>query len=376
MLDEGFIMKCEPAAKVIAVGPRLAVLPDGEVLCSWMRNSATGVNDFVPMLSRSRDQGQHWSDPTPIWPHLMEHWSIFASISRDATGNLFLFGSRTPIDQPGELFWSDATQGLKQNELIWARSVDGGQSWTDPTPIPMPILGSAEAPGALCATRAGRWLVPYSPCNTFDPQLRVERNQVLVVYSDDSGATWRHSSMLRFDDADTSGAEAWVVELADGRLLGTSWHVSHHGGDLPNAFAISHDGGISWMSTCETGILGQSTALAALPDGRVLFIYNQRKHGEPGVWLAVVRPTDHDFGIEHNAIVWRAETKTRSATSGDLAEWTDFSFGEPSVAVLPDGRLLVALWCIQPSGTGIRFVRYNDPEVVRTPTSELTNDRT
>ncbi len=361
MHGEGFIVKCNPSAGTIAVGPRLAVLPDGEVFCSWMRNSATGVNDFVPMLSRSCDLGQHWSEPTPIWPHLMLHWSIFASVSRDAAGNLFLFGTRTPIDQPGESFWSDATQGLKQNELIWARSADGVQSWTDPTPIPMPIPGSAEAPGSLCATRSGRWFVPYSPCNTFDPHLRVERNQVLVASSDDAGRTWRHSTMLRFDDSNNGGAEAWVVELADGLLLGTCWHVSHVGGDLPNAFAISQDGGTTWQPTCSTGILGQSTALAALPDGRALFVYNQRKHGEPGVWLAVVRPTDNDFGIEYNAIVWRAETKTRSATSGDLAEWTDFSFGEPSVATLPDGHLLVALWCIQPTGTGIRFVKLESP---------------
>jgi hypothetical protein len=356
MPDAGFIVKLESTAGKIAVGPRLAVLPSGEVLCSWMQNSATGVNDFVPMLSRSRDAGQHWSEPTPIWPHLIQHWSIFASVSRDAAGHLFLFGSRTPIDQPSELFWSDATQGLKQNELIWARSFDGGQSWTEPSLIPMPIPGSAEAPGALCATRSGRWLVPYSPCNTFDPQLRVAHHQVLVVFSDDAGATWRHSAMLRFDDANTSGAEAWVIELADGRMLGTCWHVAHNGDDLPNAFAISHDGGITWRPTRSTGILGQSTALAPLSDGRALFIYNQRKHGDPGVWLAIVRPTDHDFGIEHNAIVWRAETKTRSATSGNLTEWTDFSFGEPSVAVLPDGSLLVALWCIQPSGTGIQLV--------------------
>ena len=358
MLDEGLIVNCGSTAGMIAVGPRLVSWDDCRVLCSWMRTSGTGVNDFVPMLSWSRDAGRHWDEGKPMWPHLQKAWSIFASVSRDVAGNLFLFGTRTPIEQPGESFWSDATQGLKQNELIWACSVDDGTTWTEPTPIPLPIPGAAEAPGALCATRSGRWLVPYSPSNTFDPRLRVERHQVLVVYSDDAGVTWRHSAMLRFDDLNSSGAEAWVVELTDGRLLGTCWHVAHHGDEWPNAYAISHDGGTTWRPTGSTGILGQSTALAALPDGRALLVYNQRKHGEPGVWLAVVRPTDTDFGIERHDIVWRAETKTRSATSGDLAEWTDFSFGEPSVAVLPDGCLLVALWCIQPSGTGIRFVKF------------------
>jgi len=183
------------------------------------------------------------------------------------------------------------------------------------------------------------------------------------MFSDDRGETWRATSMLRFADAETGAAEAWVIELSDGRLLGTCWHVAHRGGDLPNAFAISHDGGESWTPTRSTGVLGQSTALAALPDGRALFVYNQRKHAQPGVWLAIVRPTGDDFGVERNQIVWRAESATRSATSGELAEWTDFSFGEPSVAVLPDGSLLVALWCVEPGGSGIRYVRLRSSEV-------------
>jgi hypothetical protein len=83
MSGSGFIVECEAAAKSIAVGPRLAVRPDGVVLCSWMRNSATGINDVVPMLARSSDGGEHWSASTPIWPHLAARWSIFASISRD-----------------------------------------------------------------------------------------------------------------------------------------------------------------------------------------------------------------------------------------------------------------------------------------------------
>lgn len=358
-LQEGFVAQATGGSgpRAIAVGPRAVALSAGEVLCSCGFTSGLSVNDFMPVLFRSTDGGTSWLEQGPVWPHLHDRWSIFASISRDASGRLFLFGSRSPVDQKGELFWSDATQGLKQNELIWATSKDGGRTWTEPTVVPMPIPGAAEAPGALCVTRKGRWLAPYSPYHTFDPGLRVDRNQVVLVYSDDQGKSWKHTSMLRFDDVQSGGAEAWAIELGDGRLLGTTWHLSYHGLEHPNAFAVSTDGGTTWGPTRSTGILGQSTALAALPDGRGLFIYNQRKHGEPGVWLAVVRPTDTDFGVETNEIVWRAETRTQKGTSGEHAEWSDFSFGEPSVTRLHDDTLLVTLWCIQPSGRGIRFVR-------------------
>ena len=127
--------------------------------------------------------------------------------------------------------------------------------------------------------------------------------------------------------------------------------------DHPNAYAISLDCGDTWLPTRSTGIMGQSTSLAALPDGRALFVYNQRRHGEPGVWMAVVRPTETDFGVESNEVVWRAQTRTQSGSSGEHSEWTDFSFGEPCAALLPDNTVLVVLWCVQPDGQGIRYAR-------------------
>jgi hypothetical protein len=359
VLDEGFVYKCPPEARPeIAAGPRLALAANGDVVCTYMLQSALGINDFVPVISRSRNGGRTWEQQGPIWPQLAKTESIFCSISRAPAGDLFLYGKRWTIDEPGESFWSDATQGMKPNELMWARSSDGGKSWSAPVAIPMPISGSAEAPGAMCVTRAGRWLACYAPYNTFDPDLKVERNQLVGLGSDDQGRTWNHCAVMRFPEEDSGAAEAWIVELADGRLLSTAMHVNLGAhGDFPNPYALSTDGGNTWSPTLSTGIVGQSTGLAALEDGRALFIYNQRKYGEVGVWMAVVAPTERDFGLQKQAIVWRAETATQGGTSGDHKDWVDYAFGEPSVLVLPDGTVLTALWCVQPSGSGIRYVR-------------------
>ena len=85
--------------------------------------------------------------------------------------------------------------------------------------------------------------------------------------------------------------------------------------------------------------------------------YNQRKHEDPGVWLALARPTADGFGLEANEVVWKAKRATQGDSSGDHSEWTDFAFGEPCVTVLDDGMLLVVLWVNQPEGSGIRYVR-------------------
>ena len=356
-LEEGWVIRFDAAKPGQAAGSRCAVTRAGDVICTYMAQSKIAVNDFRPMLARSRDGGVRWHDHQPIWPHLAEDWSIYVSVSRAPDGQLLLFGNRCPIDEPGELFWSDATQGLKQNELVWSSSCDDGHTWQEPHVIPMPVPGAAEAPGAMCITRRGRWLGCYSPYNTFDAELAVDRSKVLVLASDDRGETWQHSAMLSFSEPRSGGAEAWVVELSDGRLLGAAWqlHLDDQQ-DYPNPFAVSHDG-LVWQPTRSTGTMGQSVGLAAAADGRVLMTYNQRKHGEVGVWLARARPTDEDFGLEANQIVWRAGLATRGGTSGDHSQWTDFAFGEPAVTVLDDETFLIVMWVNQPDGQGVRYVR-------------------
>ena len=359
ILDEGFIAKHHPDDPTpIACGSRCVVADNGDLVCGYTVQSALGVNDFVPTISRSTDSGYHWSTQGAIWPHLTRQYSINGNISRAPSGELFLYGIHIPIDTFGEKFWSDATGGIKQNDIFWARSTDDGRTWTPPSVIPKPTAGSAEAPGPMCITRRGRWLACYAPYKTFDPAITMDRRQIVSVFSDDEGKSWSGQSMLRFEQENSAGAESWVVELADGRLLGTCWHINEgEGGDFPNKFALSTDGGTSWSSTRSTGILGQSTGLAALPDGRALFIYNQRKHGDPGVRLALVAPTETDFGVKADELIWRAETATQSDTSAEHDEWQDFAFGEPSVTVLDNGELLITLWCVQPSGQGVRHVR-------------------
>jgi Neuraminidase (sialidase) len=356
IIAEGFVSKRRPnTPTAVAAGSRCALTKENELVCSFMVQSKLGINDFKPMLARSKDGGKRWGRPVLLWPHLKETHSIFGAVSRAPNGDLFFYGSRYRIDKPGESFWSDATQGLKDNDLIWAKSTDSGKTWTEPAVIPMPIPGAAETAMAMTVTRKGRWACCYSPYNTFDPKVKVDRNQVVALTSDNEGKSWKHTSMLRFKEG--TAAEAWLIELADGRLLGACWHLKEGEGDNPNAYALSHDGGLTWSPTASTGILGQSTALGALSDGRALFIYNQRKHGEIGVWLAVARPTETDFGIESNEIVWRAQTRTQKGTSAEHTAWVDFSFGEPHVTPMPDGTLLVTLWCVQPSGQGIRYVK-------------------
>jgi hypothetical protein len=166
--------------------------------------------------------------------------------------------------------------------------------------------------------------------------------------------------MLRFTEPMSGGAEAWVIELADGRLLGAAWHtdLSGAGRSYENAYALSADGGLTWSPTRGTGVLGQSTALLPLPDGRALFLHTQRDpRSEVGVWAAVVDPTPDDIGIRCHQPVWRAPVATRGGNAATHDAWTRFTFGEPAAVLLPGGEILVGFWYSDDTDSGVRLVR-------------------
>ncbi|MCX5661860.1 MAG: sialidase family protein [Planctomycetota bacterium] len=350
-----------------ASGPRLAVLNDGTILCSYMVQSKLGINDFVPMLARSVDGGATWAELGPVWPELQGRYSIFCNLSRSPAGDLFLYGSRTIIGQPGESFWSEENQGILSNELFWSTSRDGGKTWSKQDAFGMPVrdatsgplAGSAEAPGPLCVTRSGRWVGPYSPYNTFDPRVQVDRGRVVVVLSEDRGDCWTHAAMLRFAEPLSGGAEAWCVELADGRLLGVAWHTNLAKGDAgkvsyPNAYALSSDGGATWTPTRSTGTPGHTTALTAMPDGKALFCFVQRNPASAaGIYLAIAAPTPEDFGLQTPQAVWQPATRAKDGKAVGLDDWTGFNFGEPSTALLPDGTVLLSAWFSDATHSGV-----------------------
>ena len=358
-ISEGFVTRREPGTPTaVAAGSRCVLTNSGDLVCTYMVQSKLGVNDFVPTVSRSTDLGETWTEQGPIWPHLTDRSSDFVSVSRAASGDLFLYGIETPIDTPGETFWNDETQGMKQNHLVWSRSTDAGRTWSAPQPIPLPIPGSAEAPGPMAVLGSGRRVACYAPYNNYDPEIRVDRGQIVLLRSDDQGRTWSHTSMLRFGEPGSGGAEAWVIELADGRLLGTSWHMRlSDSSDYPCAYALSSDQGETWSPTRSTGIAGQTTALTALPDGGALFLYCQRKADAVGIAMARVDPSEGDFGVGHNELIWRAERVRQSEGEADHSSWQEFAFGEPAAVVLPGGEVLVVFWAVQPSGQGIVYVK-------------------
>ncbi len=382
-ISDGFIHRCSPGAnKPVAMCSRCVALDRDNLVASFMVHTDLMVNDFAPVLCRSQDGGQSWSDPERIWPHLESSFSISGSISQSSldSKHLFYYGSRCPIDTPGEASFDPTRDAIKDNQLIWAESTDGGNHWTDPMVIERPIPGSSEAPGPICCLANGDLIGCYVPYNTFDPDVQVQRNQVMAMIRRHGDQSWTHARALDFKTPSDSGAESWVVQLTNRLVFAASWHFSYDQGvDRPNACAVSEDGGETWGPTCSTGIMGQSLALLPQAEGRVLMAYNQRNHERPGIGLALAQPSADGFGLLADTMIWRAERNTRADVVGNqsMSDFANFAFGEPSLTALTDGSVLLTFWSLQPQAEGIRYLHFQVNKSVersssdRSPSSEV-----
>ena len=332
-------------------GPRAAVLPDGSLICTFMLNSESGANDFVPMAAYSKD-GETWSEAREIYPALTGVKSTFVSARNTHDGRIVLAGKQWDIACPGEHFWSDEANGMKENRLVYAISGDG-VTFPELRGIEVPYYASAENPGGAFVGSDGEISIIYSPYETIEKKEPTDTRYMVKLTSTDGGKTFKPSKFAEID-APCLYAESWLDALSDGRLFVSSWQTAREDSTV---FLISDDGGKTFKGPFAQPFRGQSTGICPGLDSDVFIAYNQRKTTPAGVWLAWEKPVAGDAGIIANEPVWIAESATRNSSSGDFADWTDFSFGEPHVKFLPDGTLIVVLWYKEGDKIGVRYVR-------------------
>ena len=331
-------------------GPRVAVLPTGEIACSFMLNSKSGANDFVPMIAYSKD-GNSWSAAKEIYPSLTGKKSTFISLRNGHDGRLILGGKQWDIAYPGEAFWSDEAGGMKENKLVFAISGDGND-FPELTNIEIPFYASAENPGGALLDKDGTVTVIYSPYPTIDKKEEVDTCCMGKITVAPDGKT--SAEKFAVVTPECLYAESWIERLSDGKLFVSTWQTASSDS---SRYLISCDNGKSFAGPFIQPFRGQSTGICAGRDGDVYIAYNQRKEGTIGVWLAHEKVDDNSAEVIANEPVWAASSATRNESSGDFTEWTDFSFGEPHVKLLPDGTLIVVLWYEQGDVRGVRYVR-------------------
>jgi len=246
--------------------------------------------------------------------------------------------------------------GEGRNEPVLCCSTDGGHTWSAPQVIAMPGDCALEISHGALCLSSGRLLVPAA---TLPAEGRLGE-QVLAAVSDDGGRTWpRHTVVFEDPDQRLGYFEHKLAEIASGRVMGVCWTVTL--GDVvdqPNSFAISDDDGVTWGPAQSTGINGQTMTPVPLGDDRLLVLYN-RRYGEQGIVMDLVSFTEEAWTIHYEGLMYDAKaTRVRpSDLDSGVDEFDAFEFGFPTAIPLQDGSYLATHWCKEDGRFGIRWTK-------------------
>ena len=329
-------------------GSRTARLPDGRYICAYNRESASGANDFVPMISYS-DNGENWGEPFELWPEFVGKKSISISVRNTDDGRVCICGWSAEIAYAGENWWDDDKCAMKENQLVFTISKDGYE-FPRPTFLDLPYYGAAEIPGGMHVDSKGDIYIVYSPYRTIEACEDTDVNCLVMLRSTDGGKTFEASKIAEVS-GESQYAETWIAELASGDKMITTWQTAS--ADAPDQYLYSKDGK-SFSGPHPLPFKGQTTALTPLPDGRVMIAYNQRKEAPIGIWVAVARPDENGLNLIENTPVWQAKT---AGTGADFSDWTSFSYGEPHILEMHDGNYLLVYWFEQDGEKGIGYTK-------------------
>lgn len=349
VIKEGDIYATAKEGKRV-FGPRTAVLPDGRLIATFGMATNSGSNDFISMMCTSED-GVNWSEPAEIWPAYRDKKSVNVSVRPMENGGVSVCGIGFDIDEPGECWWIDEEAAMKENWLVYACSEDG-KSFPEPVWLKQPE-GSCENPGGMMVEEDGKISIVYAPYPVAGHPGKTDTGCIGLMESIDGGKNFAYRKVAVTKEA-SEYAETWITKLGNGIRLIATWQTAS--ADAPDRYVYSCDGGKTYSEVKAFPFKGQSMAITPWGDDKMIVIYNQRKEDPRGVWVAAGTVDEDGFHMEWNEPVWKAAQITRTDSSGDFSQWTDFSFGEPQLTVLPDGTFLATLWYEQDGIKGARYL--------------------
>ena len=323
--------------------PSLVTLPGGEVLAAFRRapnrlryggaaNTHVDPNSYL-VLVRSRD-GRRWSsEPALVCAHpLGGSQDPCLYLLRD--GSLLCASYLWMLMPAGSNLGSAykiSSQGLDYafmgGHLV--RSGDGGHTWSGPVPPRLDMDWGGAIPGyrlppynrgGMLQLASGRLLFAAARAGQEEPN----RTEEHLIYSDDGGQSWSYGGVIA-RDAKVVFNEAQLYQTPAGDLvclMRTEGYGDH------TALARSRDGGRSWESWQDTGIIGHPHHLLRLPDGRVWLVYGYR-HEPFGIRGRVLDAECTRWDVPE--VVLRSD-----GGGGDL--------GYPWSCLLPDGKVLTAYY--------------------------------
>lgn len=228
-----------------------------------------------------------------------------------------------------------------ENDIFFARSSDGGATWTDPAPLNTNAASDQgqDRDPSLATDRAHRWIAAWMSRDTLNGTVGNDAD-ILVARSSDDGATWTAPTPLNTDAAldGTENDERPAVAMNRNGHAVAAWQTFSPS-DMAIVVARSTDAGATWSDP---------VALSP-PDSRA--DWQASVAGDSGGhWIVVWRSDDNQNGplgrdgdllvsvSGDDGITWSVAAPLNSDAAGD-----DSADAEPEVATDEAGDWLT-LW--------------------------------
>lgn len=343
VVESGYVDRSDSAF------PTLVRLDDGEIICGFSVGDGPDVSGCTHQ-ARSSDGGRTWTQkevilPTTENPRTTNHLRL----SSTPGGTVLAYGAREyPPDGEDE-------RKHRPNEPVFCTSVDGARTWSAPQVISHALDAPLEITNPIVVVSDGRWLAPGATVRCLDRY----GERVVLFESDDEGLTWPRTYTIFEDPSKEIGyLEQKVIELEPGRLLAVCWTMCYADGvDLEDHFCLSRDGGRTWSRPHSTGLRGQTMTPIWLGGDRLLVLYN-RRYGDQGVRMCLVRLAETEWQLDFEGTMWDAgASRQRPRDADSVAELDLFQFGLPSALRLDQETFLAVHWCKEDGVFGIRWTR-------------------